>query len=75
MIIVCCVFGYFLFSKRNLILRASSSDDLTAGESDPDWHIFIYILAFVSAPQTTPRTANICGNILSCFAPLDDRGD
>ena len=38
-------------------------------------HIFIYILAVVSAPQTTPRTANMCGNMLSCFAPLDDRGD
>ena len=26
-------------------------------------------------PQTTPKTANMCGNIPSCFAPLDDRGD
>ena len=38
-------------------------------------HMLIYILAFVSAPQTTPRTTNMCGNIPSCFAPLDDRGD
>ena len=38
-------------------------------------HIFIHILAVVSAPQTTPRTASMCGNILSCFSPLDDRGD
>ena len=37
--------------------------------------IFIYILAFVSAPQTTPRTANMRGNIPSYSAPLDDRGD
>ena len=34
-----------------------------------------HILAFVSAPQTTPRTANMCGDILPCFAQLDDRGD
>ena len=37
--------------------------------------MLIYILAFVSAPQTTPTTANMCGNIPSCFARLDDRGD
>ena len=29
----------------------------------------------MSAPQRTPRTANISGNILPCFAPLNDRGD
>ena len=29
----------------------------------------------MSTPQTTPRTANLCGNISCCFAPLDDRGD
>lgn len=28
---------------------------------------------FVSAPQTTSRTANTCGNILPCFAPCADR--
>ena len=70
------VFCNLLFSKRHLVLRASSSDDLTGrGLSHIPTHIFIYILAFVSNPQTTPRSANMCGNIPSCFAPLDDRSD
>ena len=30
---------------------------------------------FVSVPQTMPRTANKCGNILLCFAPSDDHDD
>ena len=34
-----------------------------------------HTLAPVSAPQTTPRTVNMCGNILPRFFPLDDRGD
>ena len=38
-------------------------------------HILTHILAFVSAPRTTPRTANMCGSTIPCFAPLDDRGD
>ena len=29
----------------------------------------------MSAPQTTPRTTNMTGNIPSCFAPLNDCGD
>ena len=53
------------------MFRASSSDDLTC-RGVILTHIFIYILAFVSVPQTTLRT---CRNIPSCFAPLDGRGD
>ena len=65
--IVCFV---ILFFRSVSSCSASSSDDCTklVGESH---HIF----AFVSAPRTTPRTANMCDNTLPCFAPLDDRGD
>ena len=69
------MFCYFLFSKRHFVLHASSSDDLTCRGVTSLTHILIYMLAFVSASQRTPRTANMCDNILSCFAPLDDRGD
>ena len=41
----------------------------------PGSQILTHILAFVSAPRATPRTANICGNTIPCFASLDDRGD
>ena len=40
-----------------------------------DGHILTLTLAFVSALQTTQRTANMCSNILTFFAPPDDRGD
>ena len=62
------VFCYFLFSKRHFVLRASSSDELiNCWGSHIPTHIFIYILAFVSAPQTMPRTANMCGNTILLY--------
>ena len=79
LIVFCCVFRLLFFvmfyfeasfrAPRELVrwLNLQGSHILI--------HIFIYILAFVSAPQTTPRTAIMCGNIPSCFAPLDDRGN
>ena len=66
------VFCYFLFSNGHFVLRASSSDDLTCHILT---HISISILADVTAPQTMPRTANMCGNIRFCFALLNDHGD
>ena len=62
---------YFLFSKGQFVLcpgNILAPPALTGkpscklvGESHHDWYS---ILAFVSAPQTTPRTANLWGNIL-----------
>ena len=64
------VFCYFLLSKRQFVLRE-------LGRRLNFWgsHILTRISAFVSAPQRMPRTANMCGNILPCFAPPDGRGD
>ena len=51
------VFCYFLFSKRQFVLR-----ELIRRLNLQGSHILTHILAFVSDPQTTPRTANMCGN-------------
>ena len=68
----CCLlcFVIFYFQKRQYVLR-----ELVRRLHFSGYHILTHILAFVSIPPTTPRTANTWGNILSCFAPLDDRGD
>ena len=55
----CCLLCFVIFYFRSISsCSASSSVDLTCRGV----HILTDILAFVSAPQTTPRTANIYGN-------------
>ena len=58
------------------MLRASSSDDLIGrGVTSRLISLFISQLLCMSTPQTTPRNANMCGNIPSSFVSLDDRGN
>ena len=66
---VCFVIFYF---RSVSSCSASSSDDCIKLLGS---HILTHILAFLSAPRTTPRTANMCGNTIPFFTPLDDRGD
>ena len=70
-IVVCCV---LLFSISESSVRAPRARHQTT-KLCSRVHILTHILAFVSTPQTTPRTVNMCGNILPCFFSLDDRGD
>ena len=71
------MFCYFLFSKRHFVLRASSSDDLLVGESHPDSYLYLYLSFCVYSTNNAKdcKYIYVCGNIPSCFAPLDDRGD
>ena len=66
---VCFVIFYFEVSVR--APRAHRTTVLNLLGS----HTLTHIFAFVSALRTTPRTANMCGNTIPCFAPLSDRGD
>ena len=66
-----CVLLFSIFEVPVRAPRARQTTVLNLKGS----HILTHILAFASAPRTTPRTANMCGNIVPCFAPLDDRGD
>ena len=68
------MFCYFLFSNSHFVLRASSSDDLTCkGVTSRLISLFISWLLCLLHKQR--QGLQMCGYILSCFAPLDDLGD
>ena len=71
----CFVFPKCIFVLYELVTRLSLLGSNILAHSRFSGIFFPLSWLFVSAPQTTLRTANTCGNILPCFAPCDDRDD